>query len=78
MSNDVSLDINQKTQLYQGMIGLEYGLPVVPLHFAIEYRHIQAVDDFDEIKAFDSITQPLKKRLRTSNPPATFGKPMAK
>ena len=23
-------------------------------------------------------TQPLKKRLRTSNPPATFGKPMAK
>lgn len=46
---------DEKTQLYQGMIGLEYGLPVVPLHFAIEYRHIQAVDDFDEIKAFDSI-----------------------
>lgn len=45
----------QKTSLYQGMIGLEYGLPVVPLHFAIEYRHIQAVDDFDELKQFDNI-----------------------
>ncbi len=46
---------DEKTPLYQGMIGLEYGLPVVPLHVGIEYRHIQAVNDFDEIKAFDSI-----------------------
>ena len=45
----------EKTPMYQGMIGLEYGLPVVPLHLAIEYRHIQAADDFDEIKSYRSL-----------------------
>ncbi len=47
--------MGETTPLYQGMIGVEYPILILPLHVGLEYRHIQAVNDFKEITSFNSI-----------------------
>lgn len=44
----------EKTPLYQGMVGVEYPIFVLPLHIGVEYRHTRSAKDFNEITSFNS------------------------